>query len=150
KARRGLDPRDASQQTKDLGRLDKVKTNHFAVSGNEFVDGVFIPDGNDGREVIPISSTGLTITGFPKTSGEAWDLIRNGPVASQHSPVAGGIDFTKDGRSLLGLHANAGITFDLAPIRKATGAGGMRFTAKLAYFGKEGANHAEVRVFIDG
>ena len=46
-------------------------------------------------------------------------MIRNGPVASQHSPELGGIDFTKDGHSLLGLHANAGITFDVAAMRNA-------------------------------
>lgn len=148
--RQGLDPRDASEQTKDLGRLDKVKTNQFAAAKSEFIDGVFIPDGLGGKGVIPISSTGLTVTSLPKTSGEAWDLIRNGPVASQHSPVAGGIDFTKDGHSLLGLHANAGITFDLAAIRKSAGAGVMRFTAKLAYFGQEGANYADARLYLDG
>ena len=148
--RQGLDSRDASVQTKDLGRLDKVKTNHFAAAKSEFIDGVFIPDGFGGKGVIPISSTGLTVTGLPKTSGEAWDLIRNGPVASQYSPVAGGIDFTKDGHSLLGLHANAGITFDLAALRKASGADAMRFTAKLAYFGQEGANYADARLYLDG
>ena len=148
--RQGLDSRDASVQTKDLGRLDKVKMNHFAAAKSEFIDGVFIPDGFGGKGVIPISSTGLTVTGLPKTSGEAWDLIRNGPVASQYSPVAGGIDFTKDGHSLLGLHANAGITFDLAALRKASGADAMRFTAKLAYFGQEGANYADARLYLDG
>jgi len=146
----GIDARDASVQSGKLGRLDKVKANHFAASKNAFIDGVFIPDGAGGKTVIPISSTGLTVTGLPKTSGEAWDLIRNGPVASQHSPVAGGIDFTKDGHSLLGLHANAGITFDLAAIRKATGAAGMRFTTKLAYFGLEGGSHADVWIYLDG
>jgi mono/diheme cytochrome c family protein len=148
--RQGLDPRDGSVQTKDLGGLDKVKTNQFAAVKNDLIDGVFIPDGGGGKAVIPISSTGLTVTGLPQTSGQAWDLIRNGPVASQHSPVAGGIDFTKDGHSLLGLHANAGITFDLAAIRKAAGSEALRFTAKLAYFGQEGANYADVRIYIDG
>ena len=117
---------------------------------------MFIPDGEDGKAEIPVSSTGVTITGLPKTSGDAWDMIRNGPVASQHSPELGGIDFTKDGHSLLGLHANAGITFDVAAIRNAlveqaqTRANALRFTAKLGYFGAVGGHHADAWVFVDG
>ncbi|MFP6904675.1 MAG: DUF1553 domain-containing protein, partial [Verrucomicrobiota bacterium] len=115
-----------------------------------FVDGVFVPDGGEGRAKIPVSSTGLTITGLPKTSGFAWDMIRNGPVASQHANTHGGIDFTKDGHTLLGLHANAGITFDLAAIRKASGMKGLRFTAQLGYFGAVGAYRADAWAFVDG
>lgn len=150
KVRQGIDPRSGVVQTRDFGDLGNVKVNQFTRAKVPFVDGVFIPEGQNGKAVIPVSSSGITITGLPTTSGKAWDAIRNGPVASQHSPVAGGIDFTKDGRSLLGLHANAGITFDLAAIREATGEKGMRLTAQLAYFGQEGANTADVWVFLDG
>jgi len=149
-ARQGIDPRSGAVVTKDSGALTGVRTNQFTESPNPFVDGVFIPDGRQGGAVISVSSTGLTITGLPSTSGAAWDAIRNGPVASQHSPVAGGIDYSKEGRSLLGLHANAGITFDLAAIRGATGEKGLRFTAKAAYFGAEGGFSADAWVFLDG
>ena len=91
-------------------------------------------------------------------------MIRNGPVASQHSPELDGIDFTKDGHSLLGLHANAGITFDLAAMRKVArfsessderspdseSQTTLRFTAKLGYFGAVGNNIADAWVFVDG
>ena len=91
-------------------------------------------------------------------------MIRNGPVASQHSPELDGIDFTQDGHSLLGLHANAGITFDLAAMRTVArlsesshetkpGSGSqttLRFTAKLGYFGAVGNNFADAWVFVDG
>ncbi|MBL9158512.1 MAG: DUF1549 domain-containing protein [Verrucomicrobiales bacterium] len=150
KVRQGIDPRSGVVQTRDFGDLGNVKVNQFTRAKVPFVDGVFIPEGQNGKAVIPVSSSGITITGLPTTSGKAWDAIRNGPVASQHSPVAGGINFTKDGRSLLGFHANAGITFDLAAIREATGEKGMRLTAQLAYFGQEGANTADVWVFLDG
>jgi hypothetical protein len=149
-ARGGIDPRDASLRSENLGRLDKVETNRFATSENSFIDGVFIPAGGADGQAVPISSTGLSVAGLPKTSGEAWDLIRNGPVASQHSTLTGGIDFSQDGRSLLGLHANAGITFDLAAFRKAMGATAMQFSAQLAYFGMEGGYHADVWIFLDG
>ena len=110
--RQGLDPRNAKVQTRNFGNLGNVVTNQFSSAKFPFVDGVFIPDGEDGKATIPVSSTGLTITELPSTSGKAWDMIRNGPVASQHSSELDGIDFTKHGHSLLGLHANAGITFD--------------------------------------
>lgn len=148
--RQGIDPRSGVVQTRDFGDLGNVKVNQFTRAKVPFVDGVFIPEGRNGMARIPVSSTGLTVTGLPSTSGKAWDAIRNGPVASQYSPVAGGVDFTKDGRSVLGLHANAGITFDLAAIREATGEKGGRLTAQLAYFGQEGGPVADVWIFLDG
>lgn len=148
--RNAIDPRNAVVQTRNFGNLGNVKPNHFTASKFEFVDGVFVPDGDGGKAKIPVSTTGLTVTGLPKTSGQAWDMIRNGPVASQHSNVLGGIDFTKDGHTLLGLHANAGITFDLAAIRRVGGLKGLRFTAQLGYFGMVGDYRADARAFVDG
>ena len=150
KSRQGIDARSGKVQTRDFGALGNVKTNQFSRSEFDFIDGVFIPDGQNGKATIPVSSTGVAITGLPTTSGNAWDMIRNGPVASQHSPELDGIDFTSDGHSLIGLHANAGITFDLDAIRQATGNGEMRFTAKLGYFGAEGAFRADAWIFVDG
>ncbi len=160
--RNAIDPRNAKVQTRNFGKLGNVVTNRFSPSAFGFVDGVFIPDGDNGKAKLPVSSTGVTITGLPKTSGNAWDMIRNGPVASQHSPELDGIDFTKDGHSLLGLHANAGITFDLTavgrallPIQDHAQAGKsarstLRFTAKVGYFGAVGDHFADVWVFVDG
>ncbi|CAN0428654.1 unnamed protein product, partial [Discosporangium mesarthrocarpum] len=160
--RNAIDPRNAKVQTRNFGNLGNVVTNRFSPSEFEFVDGVFIPDGDNSKAEIPVSSTGITVTGLPKTSGKAWDMIRNGPVASQHSPELDGINFTTDGHSLLGLHANAGITFDLAamqvavassPRREDHDGGGkppLRFTAKLGYFGAVGNNFADAWVFVDG
>ena len=94
KIRQGIDPRSGVVQTRDFGDLGNVKVNHFTAVKLPFIDGVFIPDGRDGKAAIPVSSSGITITGLPTTSGQAWDAIRNGPVASQHSPVAGGRNTT--------------------------------------------------------
>ena len=146
----GIDPRNAVVQTRKFGNLGNVKPNKFAKSKFPFVDGVFVADGTNGTGRIPVTSTGITITGIPKTSRNAWDHIRHGPVASQHSPKLDGIDFTKDGNTSLGIHANAGITFDLAAIRKATGHAQMRFDSRVGYFGAEGGHRADVWVFVDG
>lgn len=148
--RNGIDARTAKVQTRDFGKLGNVKINHFSPSPSDLIDGVFIPDGMQGRSEITVSSTGVTITGLPTTSGDAWDMIRNGPVASQHSPELGGVDFTKDDHTLLGLHANAGITFDVAAIRDAAKLNAMRLTAKLGYFGAAGDTRADAWVFVDG
>ena len=165
--RNAIDPRNAKVQTRDFGQLGNVVTNSFSPSEFAFVDGVFIPDGDGGKAEIPTSSTGVMISGLPKTSGKAWDMIRNGPVASQHSAELEGINFTEGGHSLLGLHANAGITFDVAAMRKAilgracgspsntlvsqTGRShrALEFTAQLGYFGAAGENYADAWVFVD-
>lgn len=148
--RQGIDARSGEVQTRDFGALDNVVTNTLVKTKSEFINGVFIPDGEAGQATIAVSTTGVTISGLPKTSGAAWDLIRNGPIASQHSNELGGIDFTKDGHTLLGLHANAGITFDLDAIRRESHQTEMRFTAKLGYFGAAGGFHADAWVFVDG
>ncbi len=159
--RNALDPRNAKVQTRDFGKLGNVRTNTFSPCTFDFVDGVFIPNGDSGKAQIPVTSTGITATGLPTTSGDAWDMIRNGPVASQHSPELDGINFTQDGHSLLGLHANAGITFDITALRKqlaqATPAKGnsatptvLRFTAQLGYFGAVGNYFADAWVLLDG
>jgi hypothetical protein len=146
----GLDPRSAKVQTRYFGALGNVITNQFNPSPFDFVDGVFIPDGKGGSAKIPVSSTGLTVTGLPKTSGNAWDMIRNGPVASQHSPKLGGINFKDANQSLLGIHANAGITFSLDAFRKALGQTELRFTAQVGYFGVGTNSRASAWVVIDG
>jgi hypothetical protein len=146
----GLDPRSAKVQTRYFGALGNVITNQFNPSPFDFVDGVFIPDGKGGSAKIPVSSTGLTVTGLPKTSGNAWDMIRNGPVASQHSPKLGGINFKDANQSLLGIHANAGITFSLDAFRKALGQAELRFTAQVGYFGVGTNSRASAWVVIDG
>ena len=145
-----MDPRSAKVQTRYFGALGNVVVNKFNPSPFDFVDGVFIADGKGGSAKIPVSSTGLSVTGLPKTSGKAWDMIRNGPVASQHSTKLGGIDFKDANQSLLGIHANAGITFSLDAFRKALGQAELRFTAQVGYFGAGGNFRASAWVVIDG
>lgn len=158
--RQGLDARTGNKQTRDSGQLENVQLNNFRTVEHEAIDGVVIPDGGDGTVSVPITSTGLTVDGVPRTSGLAWDMIRNGPVASQHSPELSGIDFTQDGHSLLGLHANAAITFDLSPLRgllfertlesQDAVDHSLHLTSQVGYFGAEGAYAADLRIYLDG
>lgn len=146
----GIDSRSGKVQTRKFGAIRNAVANRFKPVDFEFIDGVFVPDGEDGKAGVPISSTGLVVNGLPKTSVAVWDMIRNGPVSSTHSTELDGVDFASEGRTMLGLHANAGITFDLAAVRKATGLKGLRFSSRLGYFGAAGANQADAWVVLDG
>ncbi len=77
-------------------------------------------------------------------------MIRNGgrKVGFQRSSTA--TDFNADGHSMVGLHANAGITFDLREIRKATNYGELMFSAVAGYGGQPAEPSAEFRVLLDG
>jgi len=147
----GVDPRSGKVQVSKLGLLDDVVADHFSRGPSEFVDGVVIPNGSpDGSAAVPVSSTGLVVKDVPATSAKAWDAIRNGPVNAQASTKLGDVDYAAGGHSLLGLHANAAITFDLAAIRKASGAGTLRFRAIVGYGGRDSAGRADFHVFVDG
>ncbi len=152
KRRLGIDVRNGAVQEREFGQLGNVNINTFkACQSYDFIDGVVVPDGGENAQAqIPITSTGLTVSGVADTSGGVWDMIRNGPVASQHSTELAGVDYFSSEHSMLGLHANAGITFDLQAIRAASKLGAMKFTAVAGYGGKDGAHMAEYYVYLDG
>jgi ferric-dicitrate binding protein FerR (iron transport regulator) len=86
------------------------------------VDGVFVPNGALGPVVI--SSTGLTFSECPRTtgsffsgptnSGKFFDIPKQQTVAARFN----GISFGSSAHPALTLHPNAGITFDLDRIRQ--------------------------------
>ena len=142
----GLDARSGKVQERPFGDLGNVKPGDYRACEYEFVDGVFVPANGETK----ISSTGLRATELPDNGGKAWDMIRNGPVASQFSTELGETDFNADGHSMIGLHANAGITFDLREIRKATNYGELWFSTVAGYGGRTIEPSAEFRVLLDG
>lgn len=95
----------------------------------KFVQWLFVPDG---REEVNVAFK-KPVKGVPPTSAHTWDAIRNGPLASQVSTTIDGADFAKEGHSILGLHANSAVTFDLKEIRQASGYAKMRFTAFVGF-----------------
>ena len=144
----GIDPVTGSPQTAKRGLLEGVKPNAFVRSTVPFVDGVVVPDTSE--EGTQITSSGLRVKNIPQTSGQSWDAIRLGPVNSQHSTVLGGIDFASDGHTLLSLHANAAITFDLSQLRMPGIPAELRFIATAGYFGQTPRNGASFAVYVDG
>lgn len=113
-----------------------------------FVDGVVLPNG---KTPVPISSTKLLAEDVPVTSGHTWDAVRNGHLSAQVSKTLDGIDYSQKGRSMLGLHANSAVTFDLEAIRHHFGYDALRLTATAGFGAKqsEAASLADVSVYVD-
>jgi hypothetical protein len=144
----GIDPVTGNLQIAKRGTLEGVTPNQFVKSAVRFVDGVVIPDASDlGTQV---SSTGLRVQNVPKTSGQAWDAIRFGPVNSQFSTTLGETNFAADGHSLLSLHANSAITFDLKALRDTGLPQEMMFSTMAGYFGQTAKEGASFAIYLDG
>ena len=154
----GLDARTGKVQERPFGDLGNVKPGNYAKVDHVFIDGVFVPANTETQ----ISSTGLKAMELPENSGKAWDMIRNGPVSSQFSTRFGEVDYNTADHSMIGLHANAGVTFDLVAIRRAVmdtdaetakvnpDTSALRFTAVAGYGGRLEEPSAEFHVFLDG
>ena len=151
---RGIDPGTGNVTSEKLGyrkdlQVNRLQKINWPAGGKStgFVSWVFVPDGRAPVSVVPQKD----VTGVPPTSGHAWDAIRNGPLNAQRTTKLNGVDFAEKGHSILGLHANAGVTFDLEAIRQAGGLGTLRLTG-LVGFGagpEAAATRADLTVFVD-
>ena len=147
----GLHPVKGTLTREKFGFHNGAVANQFVRTASKFVDGVVIPDGGPNRSLpVPVSSTGLVLKDIPDTSAAAWDAIRNGPVNSMHTTKIDGIDYDAPSRTMLTLHANAAITFDLAAIRDASGSRVMRFRATVGNAGNPDRQTADCHVYVDG
>jgi hypothetical protein len=102
----------------------KKKDNGFAaVPSLPFIDGVFVPDSRDGSAIV--TSTGIDFEQCPTTSGTSYEAIVNGAtfqVGSSGQIQPGrlaGRTYDSRAHPSIGMHPNAGITFDLSAIRNA-------------------------------
>jgi len=110
-------------------RLQKLELPGSPEDTLRLVKYVFVPDG---RNPVPVDYQ-KEVVDLPATSGHTWDAIRNGPLNAQATTTLDGTDFTTKGHSILGLHANSGITFDLAKIRQSSGLGVMRLSGVMGF-----------------
>jgi mono/diheme cytochrome c family protein len=144
----GIDSRNGKRvNEKPLNYLRNISVNAPKPGPTKLVNAVFVPHGPGD---VPVTTTGLMVRGLPETSQAGWDAIRNGPVARQHSTKLGDVDYARDGHTLLGLHANAGITFDLAEIFASVTVTNPRFRAVVGYGGQTPEAGADYFVFVDG
>ena len=150
-AGRGIDARSGVIQKRKDGFLGNVKLNvAHPVKWSDLIDSVGIPDGGEGGGEVMISTTGLKVTAITDTDGRTWDHIQTSPVRSQKYSTIDGINYASDSRTMLGLHANKWITFNLQAIRKACGYDALRLQAVGGYGGMEQGAGADIRVFVDG
>ncbi len=112
---------------------------YHAVAANALIDGVFIPDGTAQLD------SGGSFFDLPDTNNLTWDHVWNSPVGGAD---LNGIDFTAPGHSMIALHANKGITFDLDAIRQNNG--GLHLERFLSLAGNSGSATADYWVFLDG
>lgn len=152
---RGIDLRTGNLTTAKLGYHRDIQTNRLqqvawpaqVKEADRFVSWVFVPDG---KNPVPVAPK-LEVKGVPATSGHAWDAVRNGPLNAQRGTKIGGVDYAEKDHSILGLHANSGITFDLAKVRQNSGLGMMHLTAALGFGADAGAaaSRADFTVYVD-
>jgi len=151
----GIDPIsgqavDAVPVPRELQYSSDSKYHHPIIS-RPFVDGVFVPNGNNGP--IQVDSAGHTFADFPITSNmTACYFLAGGEIQLDlpHPGLTklGEIDYASLGHGLLFVHPNKGITFNLDAIRKANpGCIVKRF---LAITGNTGQGAADLWVLIDG
>jgi hypothetical protein len=150
----GIDPNSGNALEESRGFLEGLSANLFHESNVPIIDGVVVPDGGELGDVT-ISSTGLQAVNVPRTSGKAWDAIRNGPVFSQFSTKLGQVDYGQPEHTLLGIHANAAITFDLSELPALDASQGIpqrpsSLKSQLAYFGETKTDGATLTIWLDG
>jgi hypothetical protein len=102
---------------------------------------VFVPDGTT-----QLDSAGHTHP-LINTNNLSWDHVWNGPNTGSGSDL-NGIDFNTAGHSMIGLHSNKGITFDLDEIRDANA--GWTITEFRSLVGGTSSGSSDYWVFLDG
>jgi len=134
------------------------KRGYLNVSELPFIDGVVVPDSEDGT--LQVSSKGHIFRECPNTSGLYFDEIRNGGlirITDAKSTVPMLFDNEQYGTSekpLLFMHANAGITFNLDAIRDSlSGISVTAFHSRCFLFAKPNMtkiNKNDIFVLVDG
>ncbi len=158
-AHQGLDP-STGEVAQTPRVLDGLAGGFRPVPTLWFIDGVFVPDGGMGPQVV--SSTGVTFDGFPDTVGVCRETITDGAVfhVRPFQPHTGILPGGKESEGpSLGMPANAGVTFDLKRIRSAMpevqivrfrGRCGLSETVRDFGSSSAGPVMARVWVLVDG
>jgi hypothetical protein len=125
----GINPSTGTMES--ITGSDRTASNAYkAISGNPYIDGVFVPNGKT-KQIV--SSQGHVFEECPATCGNFYLEIANTPQLAALSPWTAQQDDNLDGNSFLLLHANLGITFDLNAIRSGLpGSKIRRFQSQLS------------------
>jgi len=168
---RGIDPTSGMEDPVFIAKVRDGSGRYASVAWQRLIDGVFVPDGGPGP--VQLDSAGHRFDGFPKTSGTVHASIfaraaavklddrklDNGELKGLYWVYAMGpaAEYMPDGRGLLALSPNAGITFDLENMRQLhRGARPARFRAVAGLADARRVRHddspglADIWVFVDG
>ena len=144
----GIDRRNGTVTKAKQAYFSDLRTDSFQkVEKVPGVLGVFVPAG---KADIKVDEKTL-LKGLPKTNGHAWDAIANRPLSAQRSTTINGVDYAAKGRTMLALHANGGITFDLTKLRELSGLRSARLTGVIGFGADASAasTRADFTVFVD-
>ena len=144
----GIDLRNGSVTKDKLGYHRDLMTNRLQkVESVPGVKWVFVADG---KGTVSVDAK-QEVKGVPATSGHFWDAIANRPLNAQRSTKLGDIDFAAKGHTMLAMHANSGITFDLAKLREHSGLAAMRLNGLVGFGASKeaAASRADFTVFVD-
>ncbi|HOQ05802.1 MAG TPA: NPCBM/NEW2 domain-containing protein [Anaerohalosphaeraceae bacterium] len=158
----GIDPATGQVHPEaEQGYIRSGSGTYHPVSALPVVDGVFVPNGNQGP--VQVSSAGHTFGGFPGTAGEYWADIITQPIIYtarlgdnqellKGQPMEVSLEPSKTPSSVLVIHSNAGITFDLDALRRQyPNLEIVRFTARCGVSANALAQMAnEFWVLVDG
>lgn len=117
---------------------------------NSFIDGVFVP--NVSGTNTQITSTGINVDIAGVTDSTQWFGVRNSAAdTGANNGILDGVNYDNvDGHTLIQMHANGGITFDLDAIRAANDGELLSFST-IAGLATTGTNaQAGFKVYIDG
>ena len=115
----GIDPTTGKTSAKQPDNLDLSSDGRYhKVPERPFVDGVFIPYPAKGP--VQLDSAGHAFAGFPndyrRDRGAIFGPVGRGSIARKpplSARLMRGLDYSAPWHSVLGMHANKGITFDL-------------------------------------
>jgi len=144
----GIDLRNGSITKDKLGYHRDLMTNRLQkVENVPGVKWVFVADG---KGTVSVEAK-QEVKGVPATSGHFWDAIANRPLNAQRSTKLGDIDFAAKGHTMLAMHANSGITFDLLKLREQSGLAAMRLNGLVGFGASKeaAASRADFTVFVD-
>ena len=147
-ANSGIDLRNGTISQEMLGYHRDLEPNRLQqVEGVAGVKWVFIPDGS-GTVIVDIDKP---VEGVPPTSGHFWDTVANRSLNAQRTTTLGDTDYAQADQTLLAMHANSGITFDLEALREISGMTAMRLTGLVGFGAAEAAaaSHADFTAFVD-
>lgn len=117
-----IDPSSGTSGLMPLTKIIESDSTYHRVSSLPVIDGCFIPNGADG--LVQVDSAGHRFA-LPPTDGKTYDYIFSGnhvPRPGSHRvpipTILDKVDYSRPEHWFVYLHANVGLTFDLAAVRR--------------------------------